>query len=64
MQKKKDGAAAKKKKGRKLAVRCSFHIIHRNARCLNNVDRFDELLKELEGCKWDAGLLSETWRRE
>ena len=37
----------------------SFDITQKNARCLNNGDRFDELLKEFEGCKWDANLLSE-----
>ena len=37
--------------------------LHRteNARFLNNGDRLDEFLKELEGCKWGAVLLSETW---
>ena len=31
---------------------------------MNNGDRFNELPKELDGCKWDAALLSETWRHE
>ena len=34
------------------------------SRCLNSGNRFDELQEELEGCKWDAVLLCETWRQE
>ena len=31
---------------------------------MNHGDRFDELLKALDGFKWDVVLLRETWRQE
>ena len=31
-------------------------------RSLTSSDRIEELRREVEGCKWDAQLLSETWR--
>ena len=40
----------------------AFDVIQKNARSLHNGDRFEELTKEVEGCKWDAFLLCETWR--
>ena len=39
----------------------SFEII-KKTRSLHIDDRLDELLEEIEGCKWDVILLSETWR--
>ena len=40
----------------------SFDIKPKNVRSLSSVDRFDELFKEIERCKWDALLWCETWR--
>ena len=41
-----------------------FDVILKYAKCLNSGDRFDELLKEFEGCILDVVLLCETWRQE
>ena len=48
--------SAKKKKNSELP----FDINQQNARSLHSGDRFEELLKEVKGCKWDAILLTET----
>ena len=37
-------------------------MIQKNVRSLKTSDRTDEILMEVDGCKWDALLLSETWR--
>ena len=58
--KKEDKAAANKENRREITLR--DHL--KNARCLNNGHLVDELPTELEGCKWDAVLLCETWRQE
>ena len=31
-------------------------------RSLNLSERFEELTQEVEGCRWDATFISETWR--
>ena len=57
-------SSSRKKKEGKSLCEMSLHIMQKNARCLNNGDRFDELLKELEGCNWDATLETrkkDTW---
>ena len=59
-----NNSSSNKEKMKEDYSEMSFDIIRKNARCLNNGGRFDELLKELEGCKWDAVLLSETWMQE
>ena len=63
-QKKKNKASAAKKENKKdNHSEISSDIIHKNARCLKNEDRLDELPKELEESKWDAVLLCDTWRQ-
>ena len=37
-------------------------MIQKNLRSLKTSDRRDEILMEVDGWKWDALLLSETWR--
>ena len=36
--------------------------ILRNARSLQTEERFEEMLTECKGMKWDAVLFNETWR--
>ena len=39
-----------------------FITLQKNLRSLNSSERFDELTPEVEGCRWDAILICETWR--
>ena len=39
-----------------------FIVLQKNARSLNSSERFQELTHEVEGCRCDAILISETWR--
>ena len=40
----------------------TFIVLQKNVTSLNSSERFEELTQEVEGCKWDAILISETWR--
>ena len=40
----------------------TFIVLLKNVRSLNSSERFEELTQEMEGCRWDALLISETWR--
>ena len=55
-------AAAKQKntKGANTHIEVSFVVIQKKVQSLHSSDRFEELLKEIDGCKWDAILLCET----
>ena len=39
-------------------------VIQQNVGSLHSNDRYEELLTEIDGCKWDAILQCETWRFE
>ena len=39
-----------------------FIIVQKNGRSLNSRERFEELTQEVEGCRWNAILICETWR--
>ena len=57
-------AAAKKTKATKADTEAdvTFVVIQENVRSLKPSDRIEELLQEVDRCKWDALLLSESWR--
>ena len=40
----------------------TFIVLQQNVRSLTLSERFEELTQEVEGCRWDAILISETWR--
>ena len=40
----------------------TFIVIQKKVMSLNSSDRFNQLIRDAEGCKWDALLISETWR--
>ena len=40
----------------------TFIVLQKNVRSLNSSERFEELTQEVEGSRWDAILISETWR--
>ena len=37
-------------------------VLQKNTRSLSSSERIDEMFSEVQGCKWDAMLVSETWR--
>eukprot|EP00973_Karenia_brevis_P001477 200905-Karenia_brevis.AAC.1 len=39
-----------------------LYIFLKNARSLSSEERFEELMAELDGIRWDAIMLNETWR--
>ena len=45
-----------------LSAAHEFHVYAKNARCLKSDDDIEQLLAELRDMKWDAVLISETWR--
>ena len=42
----------------------TFIILQKNMRSMHSSEKIEELLTELEGYRWDAILLNETWRHE
>ena len=40
----------------------TFIVLQKNTRSMNSSVRIDEMFSELQGCRWDAILVSETWR--
>ena len=42
----------------------TFIILQKNMRSMHSSEKIEELETELEGYRWDAILLSETWRHE
>ena len=42
----------------------TFIILQKNMRSMHSSEKIEELVTELEGYRWDAILLSETWRHE
>ena len=42
----------------------TFIILQKNMRSMHSSENIEELVTELEGCRWDAILLNETWRHE
>ena len=53
-----------KGKQRKCEKRRKIHYFDRatKMRSMNSSDRIEEMIRELEGYRWDAVLLNETWR--
>ena len=41
-----------------------FIILQKNLRSMHSSEKIEELVSELEGYRWDAILLNETWRHE
>ena len=39
-----------------------FIVLQKNVRSIHSSERIEELVCELEGYRWDAMLMSETWR--
>ena len=42
----------------------TFIILQKNMRSMHSSEKIEELITELQGYRWDAILLSETWRHE
>ena len=42
----------------------TFIILQKNMRSMHSSEKIEELVTELEGYRWDAILLSESWRHE
>ena len=42
----------------------TFIILQKNMRSMHSSEKIEELVSELEGYRWDAILLNETWRHE
>ena len=42
----------------------TFIILQKNMRSTHSSEKIEELVTELEGYRWDAILLNETWRHE
>ena len=42
----------------------TFIILQKNMRSMHSSEKIEELATELEGYRWDAILLNETWRHE
>ena len=42
----------------------TFIILQKNVRSMHSSEKIEELVTELEGYRWDAVLLNETWRDE
>ena len=42
----------------------TFIILQKNMRSMHSSEKIEELVTELEGYRWDAILLNETWRHE
>ena len=61
------GAAAKQKRKTKKVQKKqmkneSLLSCNKNMRSMNSSERIEEMIQELEGYRWDAVLLNETWR--
>ena len=52
----------KREKGQDKEV--TFLVRQKNVISLISSDRVEELIREVEGCRWDALLIRETWRSE
>ena len=44
--------------------RCHVYRTTKNMRSMHSSERIEEMVCELEGYRWDAMLLSETWRQD
>ena len=42
----------------------TFIILQKNMRSMHSSEKIGELVIEIEGYRWDAILLNETWRHE
>ena len=42
----------------------TFIILQKNMRSMHSNEKIEEIVNELEGYRWDAILLNETWRQE
>jgi len=42
--------------------RSYIHCTTKNMRSMHSSEKIKEMVSELEGCRWDAILLNETWR--
>ena len=61
----KDRCDSKTMKENKESTKTEKHHFYRatkNMRSMNSSERIEEMVHELEGYRWDAVLLNETWR--
>ena len=42
----------------------TFMVLQKSVRLLNSSDRVEELIREVQGCRWDALLICDSWRPE
>ena len=42
----------------------TFVVLKKNMRSMHSSERIEEMIYELEGYRWDALLLCETWRHD
>ena len=42
----------------------TFILLQKKMRSMHSIERIDEMVCELEGYRWDALLLCETWRHD
>ena len=50
--------------GKTKKQRHHFHRVTKNMKSIHSSERIEEMVCELEGCRWDAMLMSETWKPE
>ena len=42
----------------------TFIVLQKNMRSMHSSEKIEEMVSELEGYRWDAILLNETWTHE
>ena len=59
------GVTARKRNNEKASNNAvTFIVLQKNMRSMHSSERIEELVCELEGYRWDAVLLCETWRHD
>ena len=46
-----------------IQEKTTFIVLQKNTRSMNSSERLEELIKEVHRVRWDAILISETWRQ-
>ena len=49
-------------KGETNPKEIAFTVLQKNTRSMSSSERFEELLQEVQGAKWEVILVSESWR--
>ena len=47
---------------KRMMKKVTFVVLQKNTKSLNSSDKMEDIIHKVEDCKWDALLLSETWR--